>query len=112
MADYQFTAKGVDDPTKLRRYTDKKIASVLHRIPRRARVSAKVAVVFNNEDKQKSCRVTLQLPHETLVAEETTVHLYAALDIACTEMKRQLGEYKATHSQQGIRRRMARLWHR
>ncbi|HPR09926.1 MAG TPA: HPF/RaiA family ribosome-associated protein [Candidatus Saccharibacteria bacterium] len=114
MTDYQFTAKGIDDHTKLRRYADKKIATLLRRLPRGARESAKLAVVFtqSSDKKQKSCRITVQLPHQTLVADETTIHLYAALDIASAEIKRQMGEYKTMHSQQGVRHRVARMWRR
>ena len=96
----------VDDD--LRKYVTRKIGNLDKYLARASRASAH-AEVFLKENKAKdkqhaTCEVTLHLPHETISVHETTVNLYAAIDIVEAKLKHQLQKYKEQH-QAGKRRR-------
>lgn len=99
------SAEGFDMVPKLQKYTAGKVKDIEKYIPRRARESAVLAVHFKvtRKGQDKTCTLALQLPHDTLSVHETTSHMYAALDIAVVEMRRQLAAYKGKHSTRGIR---------
>jgi ribosomal subunit interface protein len=103
----------IDD--KLQKYVDKKLASLDRFIPRGARTSAH-AEVWLKEAKalkqeghknQFTCEVTLHLPHEVMNVSETTMNLYAAIDIAEAKLKQQIIKYKQLHATGTLRRRLA-----
>ena len=48
--------------------------------------------------------MTMHLPHETISVHETTINLYAAIDIVEAKLKHQLQKYKEQH-QAGKRHR-------
>ncbi|MBL8121472.1 ribosome-associated translation inhibitor RaiA [Candidatus Saccharibacteria bacterium] len=104
------SAEGFDLAQKLQKYTVGKVRDIEKYVPRKARPSAVLAVHFkeSKKGKDKTCTLTLQLPHQTLAVRETTTHMYAALDIATVEMRRQLADYKSKHSTQGLRHRIFR----
>ena len=89
----------VDDD--LRKYVTKKIGNLDKYLARASRGSAH-AEVFLKESKAKNkqnatCEVTLHLPHETISVHETTLNLYAAIDIVEAKLKHQLQKYKEQH---------------
>jgi ribosomal subunit interface protein len=104
------SAEGFDLAQKLQKYTAGKVRDIEKYIPRKARGSAVLAIHFkeSKKGKDKTCTLTLQLPQQTLAVRETTTHMYAALDIATVEIRRQLAEYKGKHSAQGLRHRIMR----
>lgn len=110
MKDYTFSAEGFESVEKLRKYTDVKLKDLQKYIPRKSREAAQFSVHFTLDKKhqQKTCRLSLKLPHSTLTAKETAEHVYSALDISSAEVKRQLADYKAKYGQQGFRHRVAR----
>ncbi len=98
----------VDD--KLKKYTRAKIGKLDRFMPKHARESAH-AEIFLKETKVKTkkdctCEVILKLPKETITSKETTMNMYAAVDIVEEKLKNQLKKYKETHSSLRIHRRV------
>ncbi len=97
------------DPV-LRKYINKKIGNLDKYIPKHARDSAHVEV-FIKEGKTKNnnsctCEVTLFLPKQTLIINETSINMYAAIDITEAKLKLQLKKYKELHNSAKIRRHL------
>lgn len=87
---------------ELDKYVAKKIAKLDKYIPKRSRESAH-AEVFLKESKIKtkkqcSCEVIVHLPHEELAVEETTINIFASVDIVEAKLKNQLVKYKQKHT--------------
>lgn len=104
------SAEGFDLTPKLQKYTNGKVRDIEKYIPRSARQAAVLAVHFKitKRGKEKTCTLALELPHETLAVREATGHMYASLDVATVEMRRQIADYKGKHSKYGLRHRLAR----
>lgn len=98
----------------LKKYARSKIGKLDKYLPRNARESAH-AEVFLKESKTKNkkqctCEVVLQLPHEQVTAKESTINMYAAIDIVEAKLKNQIKKYKDTHGTRGLHRKvLARL---
>lgn len=102
----------IDD--NLRKYTTKKIGSLDKYLPRHNRASAHAEVSLKEskakDKKQCTCEVTLHLPHEIINVEESTVNMYAAIDIAEAKLKQQIKKYKDAHATGKVHRHLfARL---
>lgn len=98
----------------LRKYVTKKIGKLDAYMPRQARPSAHAEVLLKkSKAKDKAactCEVVLHVPGEQLSAQETTLNLYAAVDIVEEKLKSQLKRYKTTHANPKFHRRLvARL---
>lgn len=82
----------------LKKYINKKIGKLDRFLPRHARESAHAEVFVkqskNNAKVQHTAEVVLKLQHETLLAKETTVNPFAAVDIVEAKLKNQLKKYK------------------
>lgn len=104
------SAEGFDLTPKLQKYLTSKVKDIEKYVPRKARESAVLAVHFKiaKKGQEKTCTLALQLPQKTLASRETTSHMYAALDIATVEIRRQIAEYKGTHGRQALHRRVLR----
>lgn len=98
----------VDDD--LRKYATRKIGNLDKYLPRASRASAHAEVflkVGKAKDKQAAtCEVTLHLPHETVNVQETTLNLYAAIDIVEEKLKHQLQKYKELHASGKLNRKL------
>lgn len=106
----EITGVHVDVDPKLHAYITKKIAKLDRYMPRHARESAH-AEIFLKEAKikaKKECtfEVVLYLPKTTLTTKETTMNMFAAVDIVEAKLKNQLKKYKETHSSLRIHRRI------
>jgi len=91
----------------LEKYVAKKIGKLDKYVPRVARGSAH-AQVFLKESKIKNkkqctCEVVMHLPHEEFVTKETTMNIFAAVDIVEAKLKNHLKKYKDTH---GVRKKI------
>ena len=80
------------------KYVKKKIARLDSYMPKHARKSAHAEVRLKEEKvktkKQSTCEVILYVPGEIITAKETTVNMYAAIDIVEEKLKSQLRKYK------------------
>jgi len=98
----------VDDD--LRKYVYKKIGHLDHYIPKHSRLSAHAEVKLKEakakDKKECTCEVVLYLPHEVISVEESTVNMYAAVDIVEAKLKSQLSKYKDLHANPRLHRRL------
>jgi putative sigma-54 modulation protein len=98
----------VDD--KLRKYITKKIGGLDKYLTRQASASAHAEVKLieekNKDKKQCTCEVILHVPIENIVVRETTVNMYAAVDIAEEKLKHSLRKYKELHGTPRFHRRL------
>ena len=87
---------------EVKKYVTKKIAKLDFYMPRHARKSAHAEVKLKENKlkarKQCSVEVTIFMPGEVVTAKETTVNMYAAIDIVEEKLKAQLRRYKSLNS--------------
>ena len=106
----EITGVHMDVDKKLREYVTKKIGKLDHYLPRHARESAHAEVFLKaakaKNKKERTCEVVMYLPKEKLMTKESTINIYAAIDIVEAKLKNQLKKYKETHSTLGIHRRV------
>lgn len=92
-----FAANGIELTGDLEKYANSKIARLARKVPRRQRTYASFKIVFTQVfrkgTKQCTCNLSLWLDDTELKAEETTQHMYAALDIAVVHVEQQLKDY-------------------
>ena len=89
------------DNKDLQKYIVKKIGGLDRYVPRHARRSAhaevKVKETMIKDKKECMCEVILHLPHENITAKESTMNMFAAVDIVEEKIKSQLRKYKSKH---------------
>jgi putative sigma-54 modulation protein len=94
----------------LRKYVLKKIGRLDKYIPRHARESVHAEVKLkerNAKDKnERTCEVILFLPKEVITVTETTINIYAAVDIVEEKLKNQVRKYKEKHAVPRMRQRL------
>lgn len=94
----------------LKKYVVKKIAKLDRYMPKHARESAHIEVFLKEAKikakKECTCEVVMHLPKENLMTKETTMNIFAAVDIVEAKLKNQLKKYKETHSSLRIHRRV------
>ena len=95
---------------KLQAYVTKKMDKLEKYIPKHARESVH-AEVFLKEVKIKAkkenvCEVVLKLPKENITTTESTINMYAAVDIVETKLKNQLKKYKTKHGSPQLHHRL------
>lgn len=98
----------VDDD--LRKYVHKKVGHLDRYIPKHSRLSAHAEVRLKEakakDKKECTCEVVLHLPQEVVNVRESTVNMYAAIDIAEAKLKAQLKKYKSLHANPKLHRRL------
>lgn len=92
----------MDVEPKLHKYVVRKLGGMDRYIPRAAREPAHMEVKLK-EKKRKTrheyaCEVILYLPQDTITITETTMNIYAAVDIVETRLKNQIKKYKDKHA--------------
>lgn len=101
----------IDD--RLNKYVTKKIGKLDSYMSRHSRKSAHAEVKLieskSKEKKQSTCEVILYLPQEVLTVKESTMNMYAAVDIVEAKLKNLLKKYKEMHSIKPHRRLIARF---
>lgn len=97
------------DP-KLLAYAKKKIGKLDIYLSRHARQSVRAEVILKEEvlktKKNCICEVILHLPHDTITTKESTVNMFAAIDIVEAKLKNQLKKYKELHGNPRLHRRL------
>jgi ribosomal subunit interface protein len=105
----QLSARGFELNAELEKYARHKLAALRRRLPRMVRTDVVCTVKFIQKRKREGglrvCKLTLELPHGTLQAQESTQHMYAALDIVIADVLTQLAVYKRQYHRPGLRRR-------
>lgn len=102
-----------DVSPKLKKYVFKKIGRMDRYLPRKVRESAHAQVKLKEvqskrTQKQYTCEVILKLPHDTITISETTMNIFAAVDIVETKLKNQIKKYKEKNDRKRIGRRIIR----
>lgn len=98
----------------LKKYVNKKIGGLEKYIPKHARKSVHVDVKLK-EGKiktrvERTCEAIVHLPNEVITVSETTINMFAAVDIVEEKLKNLLRKYKEKHAVPRLRQRvMARL---
>ena len=100
----------------LRKYVLRKVGHLDRYMPKHARESVHVEVRLketNTKTKnERTCEIVLHLPKEVIAVTETTINMYAAIDIAEEKLKARLHKYKEMHGTPALHRRvLARLKH-
>lgn len=87
----------------LEKYARTKISKLDRYMPRPARRSVRAEVKLiqdrSNKKNKNTCEVVLHLPGGEHMAKESTVNMYAAIDIVETKLRNQLRKYKEKHAQ-------------
>jgi ribosomal subunit interface protein len=96
---------------KLRKYIERKLGGLDKFMSRHSRASAHLEVTLKESKPTKGakechCAVTLTLPNETIVVKESTVNMFAAVDIAEAKLKMQLKKYKDMHDRSKLTRKL------
>ncbi len=105
-----------DVDKEINKYVKKKIGKLDDYMPKHARKSAHAEVKLKEAKlkarKESTCEVTIYVPDATIQASETTVNMYAAIDIVEEKLKTQLKKYKDAHkrSPQKETGRIRRVW--
>lgn len=94
----------------IHKYVEKKIGKLDKYLPKYARESVHVEVKLKEakakNKKQCTCEVIMYLPHGEITTKETTMNMFAAVDIVETKLKNQIRKYKEKHGSPHIARRM------
>ncbi len=97
----------IDD--NLRRYVTKKIGQCDRFLPRRIRPSLHAEVTLREEKLKErkicTCEVIMYLPHDVIATTESTINMYAAIDIVESKLTNQLRKYKDMHTSPKLYRR-------
>jgi len=95
---------------KLYAYATKKIGKMDNYISRHARQSVHAEVILKEEvlktKKNCICEVIVHLPHDVITIKESTINMYAAIDIVEQKLKNQLKKYKETHDNPHFHQRL------
>jgi ribosomal subunit interface protein len=97
----EITGVHIDTDEKVKKYVISRVNKLERYVPRHARESVHVDVKLrenkNQQNRQCSAEVIMYLPHEVLTAKESTINLFAAIDIVEAKLQNQLNKYKDTH---------------
>lgn len=100
----------------LQKYVTKKIGHLDRYLSKHAKESAHAEVRLKEskakDKKQCQCEVVLHLPNEVLTTKESTINMYAAVDIVEAKLKNQLKKYKAKHESPRLHQRVIRRFRR
>jgi ribosomal subunit interface protein len=95
---------------KLKKYITRKLGRLDKYLSKHARESAHMEVRLKEHKNrgQKACiaQVTLHLPHDTINIKESTINMFAAIDIVEAKLKQQIQRHKELHSTGKMHRRL------
>lgn len=110
MVKTEITGVHTELDAKIKKYVQVKMNKLEKYMPKHARESVHAEVFLKERNikakKEMSCEVVLHLPKETLRIEESTMNIYAAVDIVEAKLKNQLKKYKEMHSTLRIHKRV------
>ena len=98
---------------QIKDYAGKKIGNLDKYLPEHEREPVKAHIVLSEEDGKTKNRYTadvkLEVPHGTLTAKESTINMYAAIDIVEDKIKNQLNKHKDKQQNNRKLRRTRRM---
>jgi putative sigma-54 modulation protein len=97
------TGSKVEVTPELEKYIQKKIGKLDKRLKRTVRNDIRADVKLQEAQSKKNgkrctCEVILHIPGATLTAVESTMNMFAAVDIVETKLQNQLKKHKEKHS--------------
>ena len=113
----EITAQGLELTPELEKYTQSKLARIARVVARLSQHGSSTicAVRFTQthvqEDRVNTCMLKVTLGSETFTAQETTQHMYAALDIVTAQIEQQLKVYRKTSVKSGVLKHVRRTLH-
>jgi ribosomal subunit interface protein len=113
----EITGKHVELSDDLKKYVIKKISKLDRYIPKHARESVHAEIKLmhtkSSDKKQYTCEVIMHLPKEIVTAKDSTLNMFAAVDIVERKLKVQLLKYKQLHQRSSkIRTILKKVRHR
>ena len=85
----------------IKKYINRKVGKLDKYMPRHARVSAHAEVKLRQTNKRMGnkyeCEIIMHMPGEQVQAKESTMNMFAAVDIVEQKVKNLLVKYKQTH---------------
>lgn len=86
----------------LKKYVNNKIGKLDKYISRNLRdniiIDVRLKEIKNDKNNKCNCEVTMTLPKEKIIVSESTVNMFAAIDIVEEKLKHQLMKYKQIHN--------------
>ena len=90
----------------IKQYVNKKIGRLDRFLPRHARQSVHANAILRQVNRahgnKYECEVVLHVPDQQLTATDSTLNIFAAIDIVEEKLKNQLKRYKATRQQASL----------
>lgn len=106
----ELTGLHTEITANLQKYATKKIGKLDRYLSKHSRISAHAEVILSESKaknkKDKSCEVILHLPKEVITVKETTINMFAAVDIVEEKLKNQLKKYKDLHENPRLHQRL------
>ena len=107
----------MDVTTELKKYVDKKIGRLDRYVPKHVRGGVHAEVKLKEGKGRgaadRTCEVIMHLPNDTITIKETTINMFAAIDIAETKLRGLLKKYKEKHANPKLHQRViAKIKHR
>ena len=101
----------------LLKYVTKKFSKLDKYNPKNARQSAHAEVILKESNRKTeknncTCEVVMHLPKDMFAISETTINIYAAVDIVETKLINQLRRYKQRKSDKFTARKLLRSFKR
>ncbi len=94
---------GLELDADVKKYIDRKIGRLDRYMPRHARktvhADVKLRLTDNKSGNKYECEAMLHLPGGNVTAKESTLNMFAAVDIVEAKLKNQLRKYKEAHIQ-------------
>lgn len=98
MKEIEISHSGFELTKDIVKYVEKKAESLIKFVPRRQRQSLHFEFKLKEEQGHKKNKCTaemvLRMPHARLTAEESTINIFAAIDIIDAKMASQLRKFK------------------
>ncbi|HSX15998.1 MAG TPA: ribosome-associated translation inhibitor RaiA [Candidatus Saccharimonadales bacterium] len=112
----RMSVEGLELTGELEKYASAKLRRLGKFVPRRLRAGAAVEVQFSLHKrkgaKYNTCGISFMLDGTKLKAEETTLHMYTALDVAAVHIEHQLKDYARNNLRRRLRTRLRRFFRR
>lgn len=107
---FEITGVHTEINENLRKYITKKLGKIDRYLPKPARASAHLEVRLKEshiDGKMLStCDVTLHMPHDTIKMKESTLNMYASVDVIQAKLKQQIERYKESRTDGKRQRRL------
>jgi putative sigma-54 modulation protein len=115
MIKIDLTARNYQIEDKVRAYVTEKIGNLDKYLTRHAKGNTSCGIILTDdpsgrEDNRYVCEAVMNVDGTTLISQEATINIFAAVDIVEAKLKSQLMKYKEKHTTEPRRLRMLSRW--